>query len=74
MEADNAMKNKSMVVAVVVIVLLLIGIFVYTNNPAPEQETQQQPQIEETVPADYSNLQTSDDDFAAIDDSLAALE
>jgi predicted negative regulator of RcsB-dependent stress response len=72
MASNNEMKpgkkknNKNLAIAIVIILILIVGFFVYkavTNDSAGGSSS-----------GSYTNLQTANDDFSALEDTMNYLD
>lgn len=64
MKADKKKNNRNLVIAIVAILILVVGFIIYmavTSDTSSSSEG-------------YKNLQTADDDFAAIEETLNYLD
>lgn len=58
---------RTLIIAIAIIIILVIGFAVYTTINSEKQPTSS------SSDGDYVNLQTADDDFAALEESLNSL-
>lgn len=65
--------NWSLIIAIILIVVLLI-IIINNQLSSPDKEKQEEPESQKIQESEYTNLQSANDDFAAIDETLEMLD
>ena len=67
--------NRALILGVVLVVLVIVGILYFNNKFKKDVSETQTPGEEQTndTTQEFTDLQTSNDDFTELDNSLAAL-
>lgn len=70
---DEATKKKVKIIAIITLILLIIGIILVFVNEKQEKIGQEEGNLPRVDKAEYNKLQTSADDFSALEEATNSL-
>lgn len=70
---DETAKRRVKVITIITLILLVLAIFLAFVKEKQDQKEQEEGSLPDIEKADYTPLQTADDDFLALEESINSL-